>query len=213
MATKQNPTVRASLERRKLPTQKRAKATVDKILKAANELIHEEGFSGIGTARIAERAEVNIASLYQYFPNRDTILLGLYEEVANEGARKLNTLAMTIHNDDLETVVPKIMKMLLAHYEQNSAILLRMPSEVAEIRRATRIVPFENIIRSSIQLFLHQHPEYRPRETTRHIFFLQNLVVGNLRNYVLDPPPDLKKKDFVTHLCRLIIAYLKGELA
>lgn len=198
------------LERRKAPTQRRAKTTVEKILRAANDLIEEEGFSGIGTGRIAERAGVNISSLYQYFPNRDSILLGLYEEVVSEGARKLNALAMNIHGDELKVVVPKIIKLLLAHYESHALILIRMSAEVEDIRMATRAASFESIIRSSIRMFLQQHPEYRHREQSRNIFFLQNLVVGNLRSYVNEPPSDLKRKEFIDQLSRLIVLFLNG---
>ena len=201
------------MERRKHPRQTRAKATVERILQATRELIAEEGYAAIGTATIAEKAGVNIASLYQYFPNRETILLGLYEEAANQGAHKLNTLAMKIVHDDLESVVPKILKLVLTHYEQNAAILLQMANEVTEIRRATRIVPFERMIASTIRLYLLQHPEFKTKDTPRHLFFLENLVVGNLSRFVTDPPDNVSKTDFVGHLTRIIVAYLKGELS
>lgn len=201
------------MERRKHPRQVRAKATVERILQATRDLIAEDGFASVGTAAIAERADVNIASVYQYFPNRETILLGLYEEAANDGAQKLNELAAKVVHDELETVVPKIMKLLLAHYEQNSAILLRMVSEVAEIRRATRIVPFETMISSTIRRYLLQHPEFRAKDTPRHLFFLENLVVSNLSRFVTDPPFNVKRADFLIHLSRIIVAYLKGELS
>ncbi len=201
------------MERRKLPRQQRAKATVDSILDAANDLIREKGFSSIGTGEIAARAGVNIASLYQYFPNRETILFSLYEEAANQGAHKLNSLAMKIVHDELETVVPKIIKLLLTHYEEHSAILLRMLHEVPELRRATRVVPFEKMIGSTIRLYLQQHPEFRIKDTPRHMFFLENLVVSNLTRYVTDPPPNVSRSEFLTHLSRVIVAYLKGSFS
>lgn len=207
------PASPSSMERRKAPSQQRAKATVDKILRAANELMQEDGFSRIGTSRIAERAGVNIASVYQYFPNRDSILLSLYEEAVSQGAYKLNALAMNIHHDTLDVVVPKIMKLLLTHYEQNSAILLRMVSEVPEIRQSKRVVLFEDIVRSTIRLYLQQHPEFRAKDAPRHMFFLQNIVLSSLRDYILDTPPDLSRKEFLTHVSRIIIAYLKGDLS
>ena len=45
------------------------------------------------------------------------------------------------------------------------------------------------------------------------MFFLENLVISNVTRYVTDPPPNVAKKEFLTHLSRVIIAYLKGELA
>lgn len=207
------PAEGSSLERRKQPRQTRAKATVERILEATRALIAEEGFSAVGTAAIAARAKVNIASLYQYFPNRETILLGLYEDAANDGAQKLNALAMKIVHDDLNIVVPKILKLILVHYEQNATVLLRMANEVPEIRRATRIVPFERMISSTIRLYLLQHPEFRSHDTPRHLFFLENLVVSNLTRFASDPPPNVSRNDFLNHLARTIIAYLKGNLS
>ena len=63
--------------------------------------------------------------------------------------------------------MPKIMKLLLAHYEGNAAILLRMVNEVLELHRATRVASFESMIRSTIRLYLQQHPEFRAKDSPR----------------------------------------------
>lgn len=200
-------------ERRKLPKQERAKATVDRILNAAVVLVEGQGFASVTTGAIAEKAGVNIASLYQYFPNRETILLALYEEAAGDGAQKLNQLAMKVVYGELEDIVPKIMKLLLSHYEAHSVVLLRMPNEVPEIRRLTRVVPFEKMIGSTIRYYLQQHPEFRAKDTPRHLFFLENLIVSNLSRFITDPPPNVSRSDFLAHLSRIIVAYLKGSFA
>ena len=59
---------------RRTPRQTRALHFVDFILEAAAYILAEEGLEGFTTNRIAERAGVNIASLYQYFPNKSAIL-------------------------------------------------------------------------------------------------------------------------------------------
>ena len=64
----------------------------------------------------------------------------------------------------------------------------------------------------SIRLYLQQHPEYHAKNTSRHIFFLRNIIVSNLQQYVTAPPSDVSKTEFLAHLSRIIIAYLKGEL-
>ena len=64
----------ASLEPRKRPVRANAKASVDRILDAAAALLDESGFEALTTIRIAERAQVNIASLYSYFPNKHAVL-------------------------------------------------------------------------------------------------------------------------------------------
>ena len=62
---------------RKVPTQERARATVDAILMATAHILKTEGFAKASTNRIAQVAGVSIGSLYQYFPNKHTIVQGL----------------------------------------------------------------------------------------------------------------------------------------
>lgn len=62
---------------RKRPTQERAQATVDAILQATTYILVRSGWRGLTTNSIADRAGVNIASLYQYFPNKEAIVAEL----------------------------------------------------------------------------------------------------------------------------------------
>lgn len=73
---------------RKQPRQERAHATVDAILQAAAYILVRRGWEGLTTNLVAERAGVNIASLYQYFPNKEAIVVELQRRhVAQARAR------------------------------------------------------------------------------------------------------------------------------
>jgi len=50
---------------------------VQRILDTAQQLAGETGLKGLTTGRIAERAGLSIGSLYQYFPNKESIVLEL----------------------------------------------------------------------------------------------------------------------------------------
>lgn len=74
------------LQRRKEPRQARGQAAVERILEATGELLEEFGYDGVTTIRIAERAGVNIATLYRYFPNKFAVLSALAERFDAERA-------------------------------------------------------------------------------------------------------------------------------
>ncbi len=70
------------------PKQRRAQATVEKILDTAAQLLEEVGTDGLTTKRIAERAGIRVRSVYRYFPNRSAVTCALAERVA-ERQKKL----------------------------------------------------------------------------------------------------------------------------
>lgn len=70
---------------RKAPRQERSRLTVEAILDAAARVFERHGYAAGTTNRIAERAGVSIGSLYQYFPNKDAILVALVEQHLDEG--------------------------------------------------------------------------------------------------------------------------------
>ncbi len=65
------------LSPRKTPRQERSRVTVEALLEATTDILSREGYAKLTTNRIAERAGVNIASLYQYFPGKEAIVAEL----------------------------------------------------------------------------------------------------------------------------------------
>ena len=67
------------LNARKEPVQDRAVALRLSIIQAATYILKHDGPAKFTTNRIAERAGVNIASLYQYYRNKEALLFHLVE--------------------------------------------------------------------------------------------------------------------------------------
>lgn len=84
------------LEPRRRPASGRARLTVGRILAATAELLDDAGFDAMTTNLIAERAGVNVASLYKYFPNKYAVLTALAEQMRDE---QLQLLAERIGGD------------------------------------------------------------------------------------------------------------------
>ena len=69
---------------RKKPKQKRSKLMVDNILEASIRVLKHHPYQQFTTNRVAEAAGISIGSLYQYFPNKQSILLELEIRAVNE---------------------------------------------------------------------------------------------------------------------------------
>jgi len=59
---------------RKEPTQERAAFTVDAIVTAVEQVLEQGGVAALNTNRVAELAGVSIGTLYQYFPNKESLV-------------------------------------------------------------------------------------------------------------------------------------------
>jgi AcrR family transcriptional regulator len=75
---------------KKLPRQRRAIATVDALIEAATYILSREGLGGFTANKVAEKAGVNIASLYQYFPNKEALIFHIVQQT---WTRQLDRLA------------------------------------------------------------------------------------------------------------------------
>lgn len=83
---------------RKQPKQARSTELVEAILKAAIQVLAKEGAPRFTTARVAEKAGVSVGSLYQYFPNKASILFRLQSD---EWRQTADLLRGILENDQI----------------------------------------------------------------------------------------------------------------
>ncbi|WP_083951442.1 TetR/AcrR family transcriptional regulator [Actinomadura rubrobrunea] len=67
--------LRTPLRRR--PAQRRSAERVQRMLDACAEILDEDGYDGLTTTRIAQRADVAIGSVYQFFPDKRAVAQAL----------------------------------------------------------------------------------------------------------------------------------------
>lgn len=114
---------------RKAPKQARSRATVDAIVEAGAQVLGRRGWAGFTTNEVAEVAGVSIGSLYQYFPNKQSLtealrrrhfddVLGVLES-AGEGERSLE--------DSVEALVEGMLAVHGAHPALHRALLEEAP--------------------------------------------------------------------------------------
>lgn len=109
---------------RRVPQQSRSRARVERILDAAAEQVVEGGVDTLSTRAIAEGAGVPVASLYQYFADKDDILLALVERdieaMDEEATRAIGALPCL----SIATIVEATMGAFLSVYRQRPAFIM-----------------------------------------------------------------------------------------
>ncbi|TBZ18955.1 TetR/AcrR family transcriptional regulator [Rhizobium leguminosarum] len=72
---------------RRIPSQQRGRERFEKILTVAAELIESHGSDGLKMSEIVEKAGLSFGALYQYFPDKTSIIRTLAERFNEEGRR------------------------------------------------------------------------------------------------------------------------------
>ena len=72
-----------AFEPRKSPVQARSTVTVEAIYEATIQVLLSQGAERLTTTRVAERAGVSVGTLYQYFPNKQSLLFAVLEAHIN----------------------------------------------------------------------------------------------------------------------------------
>lgn len=194
---------------RRLPTQKRSRESVKYIKQATLQLAQARGVRGFTTDDIAARAGVNIASIYQYFPNREAILSALYEDASSQVLEKMKLLNIDIFDLPIEKAAYRAMERLLTLYEEHRFVLLELTADVPELARAVRPISFESLHRGTMHGFI-QHRKLRltPQQLSRMSFFVWHIGLDCIRNYLLEKPAGVSRKRFVSDLAWIIAAYI-----
>src|SRR5215472_5942955 len=126
----QHPRQRVDLVRR-TPRQSRAQDTVQVILEATARILQREGRAALNTNYIAECAGISVGTLYQYFPNKEAILVTMARnELANDEACVIKALTEPPQDGETDLVRRAI------------RVLITLNSKRREVRR----VVFETLI-------------------------------------------------------------------
>jgi AcrR family transcriptional regulator len=112
---------------RKAPRQERSRRTVERILDAAAHIFHEQGYTAATTNDIADEAEVSIGSLYQYFPNKDALLVALTRRHIESATAGLTDLLGQLRTDDgFEPVLRAVVDFLVEQHHLDDLHVLVM---------------------------------------------------------------------------------------
>jgi AcrR family transcriptional regulator len=112
---------------RKSPSQERSRRTVNRILDAATRIFHEQGYTDATTNDIADEADVSVGSLYQYFPNKDALLVALTQRHIATTTTDLTNLLLDLPRDsDIETTFRIVVDFLVSQHDLDDLHLLVM---------------------------------------------------------------------------------------
>ncbi|HQR02797.1 MAG: TetR/AcrR family transcriptional regulator [Proteobacteria bacterium] len=182
---------------RSAPTQARAKFTFEAIVNATRDLIQKSGVDAVTTRQIAAHAGVAVGTVYQYFPDKDAILLHISKEIMDEESFAASPLLFRLHRQSLNDMLEELFKRTV----RTETRLLALGKDF--YRRYSRQMQFgrvqgmgsgprssEQIVASATRL-LQDHPEEAGETDKELAAFMIVRGVRNMLATLVEERPDL----------------------
>lgn len=197
---------------RKRPTQKRAQATVDAILRATAHILRTGGWDACNTNAVAKRAGVSIGSLYQYFPSKEALVAALAEQHAAEGVAVLmrEVEAAAGQARSLEDTVRHYIRAMVALHADDPKLHRVLVEQVPRLKGGLAVVHSASersatLVRDWLEA---ERAHFREVDLDVATYLLVTSVEAVAHLQVLERPKQLDPEVLVDELSELVLGYL-----
>ncbi len=204
-------TRRAASEPRRRPVQARSVATVDAIVQAAAQVFARHGYAAGTTNRIADRAGVSIGTLYQYFPNKDAILIALIERHIREGEELLVPLLSDLveHPPAPRDALQRIFGALLELHAREPALHRVLFEEAPRPRRLLdHLTDQFDLASTALADYLDARPEITVPDTRLAAQLVIQTAEAITHGLVIHPRSGASPHTYATETIAMLMSYL-----
>lgn len=194
----------------RLPQQPRARATVERILKAATDILVEEDYSALNTNAVARRAGVNVATLYTYFPDKLAIMTELAVRLEARRSQWVIARSSGVRDSDWRAWITEVIDTVAAHRRNtHGGVAVRQAvMAVAELRYIDQITTLA-VVEGQLDLLMSYGPNLS-RAQARRI----SRLIAETTAAVLDTAFGIKpyRRSMIEDLKQMLTAYLALHL-
>jgi AcrR family transcriptional regulator len=192
---------------RKRPKQERSQATVEAILTATTHILTEQGYAQFTTNRVAELAGVSIGSLYQYFPNKEALIVALAEHHTNAMSQLAQQHLEGLDDRPMIDVLGQLLKAALAAHAINPRLHRVLNEQIprSEAMRQADDAKMEAMLRSFLAT---RRDQRQPQNLDLTVFMLARTIKALVHGALLDRPELLKDGALEQEIMKMLSAYL-----
>ncbi|MBJ6764560.1 TetR/AcrR family transcriptional regulator [Myxococcaceae bacterium JPH2] len=182
---------------------------VASILDAAIRVLTKHGYERATTIAIAKMAGISVGSLYQYFPNKEAIVVALGEQHSREVLTCINGAFVHDDADPRQTLQAVIQAALEAH-RVNPKLHKVFKEEVPRRRIKSGPHTGDILMEKFVEFFEAHRAVLNGRTPQMAAFIVQTVIEALTHRAVLEPHDGLSVDDIAAEALELVTAYLFG---
>lgn len=198
---------------RKAPKQKRSREMVARLLDATAQTLAERGLDGTTTNHIAERAGVSIGSLYQYFPDKESLIEALLTRMGQVSSRAFRQQGrlVDINTMSLRQVARTTIRFGIASI-RNDALTSEIIRNWSRVPIQKLLDPMEQAFLVSAQpYFLKNYRDYPIHNLETKLYVLINSTLFTTIRYLIQEDTMIEETDLVDTLTDMIVRTLEPD--
>lgn len=194
--------------KRRIPRQARAAETVAAILEAAAQILEAGGLAAFTTNAVAERAGVSIGTLYQYFVDKNALLLALARQEMGAALVEVGRALSGVDDPTPESRVRAMVRAMVHAFRGRSRARKAVVQAILAQGLGIEMVAPINSFIASIGTVIGPDSERLPSLEREQVFVLSRALLGAIRAAVMEEQPFLQSRAFEDELVRLVMSYI-----
>jgi len=178
-------------------------------MEATAHILREEGYSQLNTNYIATKAGISIGSLYQYFPNKETIIAELHRQHFKKARDEMKKAYQQMEGLSFDAASRLLLESTIKVHQIDPK-LHRVMSTQIPILNLSEDDSSSHSVRKILEQFFYAHKDsLRPNldiPLAAHISY--QLVISVTHAAVIDEPELLNNPKFVDELLRMLLLYV-----
>jgi AcrR family transcriptional regulator len=197
---------------RKTPAQDRSRAMVEVILDAAARILVKDGYEAFTTNRVAERAGVSVGSLYQYFPNKESLLGELMRRHMMELEQGFEAILADASDRPLAETVRALIEASVRAHLVDPELHRVLSEEVPHLGALDWRDDFNTRCAERVRDVLeHRRSELAVGNLDLAVYLVTRTTETAVHDAVASRPADLRSGALADELTRMIVSYLTGK--
>jgi AcrR family transcriptional regulator len=193
---------------RRTPQQERSRQMVERIIAAGQRVLLRDGYERTTTNRVADEADISPGSLYQYFPDKETILAAVIDRYAAD----LSTELTAVLADRLDEPGPELVRAaftgLLDVLSENIEYLRLVVEVLPRAQFGSWTTALEQRISDLVTAYLSiNKSQTRVDEPATSAWILVRMVEHLTIQYVLEQPA-IPREKFIDEMVEMTLSYL-----
>ena len=197
---------------RKSPKQSRSKAIVDSIFEATIRILPKIGSEHLTTKKIADLAGISIGSLYQYFPNKESVLGAIIDAGVSASLMDFEKKLSEIDGRSMKESTDMMIDFALALFLKEKEKVREIYRKAPELGRLPALLKTRQATVNRLAIEMKKHDPGQPEhEYVRVSFIAVNLVMGVILTMLLDPLQSYTVDELSYELKSMLNAYFKDR--